>query len=340
MTDDFLGAQGKSDPVCMVHIGAPKTGSTALQRYCSEHRAKLLRRRLLYFATGLRGFGHHDVAFLLGGGYPEWATPQERPLSYFVEGFRKEAEGHNGDILISSEDFYLYPNPAGLYDFLESCGASSGRTVKILVYVRRQDELHESWYNQTIKAQGCSHTVEECVKRYHSRWNYADSLRPWAEVFGPEAIIVKPYESTPLHPVDTVSTTLEMFGIDLATLPPQQGWVNTNINRDILEFQRIINQLQGGAEQKRALHKQLIALSNETKGKGVFVELPSLSPKRRRELLNDYADSNREVAQTYVGRGKLFADMSIDETEKAGNYSGLTVERYLRIIQYLAQCTD
>ncbi|HVX35469.1 MAG TPA: hypothetical protein VHC71_04540, partial [Hyphomicrobium sp.] len=55
---------------CYIHIGAPKTGSTFLQRVFYDNRGELRTRGLLYPEANIRGFGHHDIAFLIAGGYP------------------------------------------------------------------------------------------------------------------------------------------------------------------------------------------------------------------------------------------------------------------------------
>ena len=143
-----------SKPHCFVHIGAPKTGSTAIQRFLFENREALRERAMLYPDANLRGYGHHDLAFLLSGGYPAWAIPQPKPLAEIAAELRAAGADHGGSIVLSSENFYLFPAPTALRALLNSTGASIGRQIGIIVYVRRQDDAHESWYNQTVKAQG------------------------------------------------------------------------------------------------------------------------------------------------------------------------------------------
>src|SRR5262249_54363877 len=99
---------------CYVHIGAPKTGSTFLQQVVHDNRAALRPRGLLSPEVSLRGFGHHDLAFLLAGGYPEWATPQPRTLAELAAELDEATQGHAGPVLLSSEDFYLCPAPQRL----------------------------------------------------------------------------------------------------------------------------------------------------------------------------------------------------------------------------------
>ena len=66
---------------CFLHIGAPKTGTTLLQRVLFENKERLRNYGIDYPDISLRGYGHHDLAFLIAGGYPDWATPQPRTLA-------------------------------------------------------------------------------------------------------------------------------------------------------------------------------------------------------------------------------------------------------------------
>ena len=311
---------------CVVHIGAPKTGSTWLQKVFTENRAALAERGILYPDVSLRGFGHHDLAFLLGGGYPDWATPQPRSLGDLEHELASATRGHDGAVLISSEDFYLYPNPAGLRATLERCGLPAPTVV---VYVRRQDAAHESWYNQTVKAQGYTHDIETCIAQFFGIWDYAAQLQKWSDVFGREALRVRVYDPN----VSLLADFAEASSLDVDGIAAPDDALNAGLNRDVLEFQRIVNGLPLPVVEKRRFHRELIALSTETRGSGLFDEAPLLSRARRRALIAAYANSNAQVARTYVGRDTLFDESVPDDATSAP--TGLTPEKLARIVGWL-----
>lgn len=291
----------------ILHIGAPKTGSTAIQRLLCDNREALAQQGVLYPEVSLRGFGHHDLAFLLAGGYPRWATPQPRPLSDLQQDLAAAVAAAPPDVhtlILSSENFYLFPRPAELRDLLLSCGMAPGEDVDVVCYVRRQDEALLSWYNQTVKAQGNAASFSTTARRTRDLWDYEQRLRPWAETFGRSSVIVRDYGPFAEAAGDVRGDFLALLGLGGRELVAQDGRENQRINRDILRLQRLVNLLPLPVQTKRSRHKQLIALT--AAAEGVFNDDPFLSGAERAALVQSYARSNAAVARTYLGRDTLF----------------------------------
>jgi hypothetical protein len=327
---------------CFIHIGAPKTGSTFLQRVFYENRRELGRRGVLYPEVSLRGFGHHDIAFLLSGGYPEWATPQPRPLDELATELAAACARHSGPVLLSSEIFYLFPNPEKLVGLLETTGVLAQREPRIVVYLRRQDDAHESWYNQRVKAQGETGSIQESIERYDALWDYGRQLAVWSSAFGDDALIVKRYNST----ADQSNLIGDFFAImglsDLqARLPPDH--INARENRDILSFQRELNRLPLSPQEKRRFHRELMVLSERTKGRGIFDERPLLEPKERVAILRRYAESNAAVAKRYFAGEPLFPPLpdadALSSTPCGTVETGLTDKKMAYILTWLLEYT-
>lgn len=295
-----------NDPetVCLLHIGAPKTGSTALQAFLHANREVLQRQGWCYPDVSLRGYGHHDLAFLCGGGYPDWATPQPRSLAELVPELRAAVHGRSR-VIISSENFYLLRRPAATASMLVESGIDLA-TVRVVVYLRRQDEAHLSWYNQTVKALGYSGTIEQSIARYHDLWDYEQNLDLWAQEFGSGNIIVRRYESDDLSRWDVRRDFVVLAGIADQELTWGEQPVNTRINRDLLELQRWFNRLPLSPQRKRRFHRELMALTAASAGRGIFGDAPLLDVERRARLLEQYAASNDRVAGKYLNAASLF----------------------------------
>lgn len=293
---------------CLLHIGAPKTGSTALQQFLAANRARLRRGGLDYPDVSLRGHGHHDLAFLVGGGYPEWATPQDRPLRDLVRDLAAAA-ADSGTVVLSSENFYLQPAPAGIARVLARAGIRA-RDTRIVVYLRRQDEAHLSWYNQAVKAQGYTGTLAKNIAETGKLWNYALQLAKWAAVFGKDNLDVRVYQDSD---ADIRRDFLRLAGLAEKGFKFPAEDTNSRINTEILEFQRRVNRLPLTPQQKRGAHKELIALTARTARARLFEDRPLLGVKERAAILARHAKGNETVARTYLKRKRLF-----DETMPRG----------------------
>jgi hypothetical protein len=299
----------EAQQTCFVHIGVPKTGTTLLQRFFFENREALLRHGVLYPDVSLRGFGHHDFAFLIAGGYPDWATPQPRTLPELAAQLRNDVVRIDPKtVLLSSEDFYLFPAPGTLLKLLKEVEVASRFRIALIVYLRRQDLAHESWYNQTVKAQGATHRFDQSVRDTYALWDYEANLKLWADVFGTENIMVRPFEQAQFAGgslIDDFLAVLQLSGVGFK-VPP--GRINTSLNKDLLEFQRLFNALPMATQDKRRFHRQLMELSMAAQGNGRFNETPFLDYDGRKALLETYEAGNRVVARTYLQRDRLFRD--------------------------------
>ncbi|RJP38313.1 MAG: hypothetical protein C4548_13325 [Desulfobacteraceae bacterium] len=318
---------------CILHIGAPKTGSTALQKMLTSNRAALSILGWEYPDVSLRGFGHHDLAFLISGEYPKWATSQERPLEDLVKDLTAELKGKRHAI-ISSENFYLFPKPQDTAEILAQAGFPP-ETVFVAAYVRRQDEVHISWYNQAVKAQGYTGEITECIAETMDLWDYAKQLEPWAGVFGRDNIIIRPYQPEDLVEESIYNDFLRLAGLSTGHVAFPETTTNTRINRDILEFQRLVNRLPLSVQEKRRFHRELIELTAAAASMDLFDDSPFLTADQRQEILSSYAASNAHVAKTYLGREHLFNEtIAADPPEKSIS-QGLIQEKLVYILGWI-----
>jgi hypothetical protein len=317
-----------------IHIGAPKTGSSALQEFFDANRERLKATFALYPKATVRGYGHHDIALLLPGAYPQWATPQNKPLEALWSEIENECTAHDGDILLSSENYYLFPEPDRLAKMIANSKVFGNLAVRIIVYLRPQEESVVAWYNQIVKAQGATNTFEESFQEFRYLWDYDKQLSTWATCFGRKNIAARIYRGGSGQPWDIRKDFIEAFGLSATGFNFTEKRINSNLNRDLLEFQRIINRLPLSIMEKRGFHKQLIELTTCTRGMGIYNENPILSDKEKQMIRASYELSNAKVASEYLGQGKLF-----DEVETTGaefrNYQGLDVETMVSILGWI-----
>jgi len=324
-------------PTTHVHIGVPKTGSTAIQRFASDHRNALRGCGLLYPETALRGLGHHDLAFLLDGGYPEWATPQSRPLEELADELGSECAAFEGDVLLSSEDFFLFPQPERLAELLATTGLATDRDLRIIVYLRRQDDLLVSWHNQQVKAQGFDGSFDASVEQSAWLGHYDVELARWADVFGAEQLDVRRYETGP-EPGSLLLDFLSVVCPDASELVVDASTeaVNTRLTRDLLELQRIINRLPVSVIEKRGLHRDLISLSADPDAAAVFAfdDTPVASAVQLDDLMARYVAGNEAVSERFFGGEPVFGDRR-SAVADGEPYPGLDVDTVAAVFGWL-----
>ncbi|MGE4192816.1 MAG: hypothetical protein AB7E51_05460 [Pseudodesulfovibrio sp.] len=286
-----------------VHIGAPKTGSTALQCFLDRNRDRLRGEGYLYPAAAARAGGHHDLSFLLNDAYPDWAIGQDATLDELTGRLETECAGFDGDVILSSENFYLLNTPDQVRRLLDSVPALKSRRAVIVVFLRRQDEAHEAWYNQTIKAQGATHSLRRCIKRNLDLWDYGPRLSEWADVFCASHILPAIYSSGTGW--DIRSHFLDMLGIAAEGFDLDAPRVNSRLSPGFLAVQRAINWLPIPVTAKRRFHKRFIKGSARFLGGG---SAGSGTPAWKAEVMERYAAGNLVVADRFFGGRPLFGE--------------------------------
>lgn len=318
---------------CLLHIGAPKTGSTALENFLLTNRDKLAEYGWVYPLATVRGYGHHDLAYLVSGSYPDWALPQAKTFDELLEQLF-DAITDQVNIILSSEIFYMYSNPEDVADMCEKLGIRTA-DVRVALYIRRQDDAHVSWYNQRVKAQGYDNTIRASIDDSFDLWDYEKKLQPWQDVFGSDNILVRIFDKQELAGGDVRSDFLTVLNIPAVDFQLPAMEINTRLCRDILEFQRLINKLPMEPVQKRQFREELMSLSRATGNTGLFDDSPLLDNDERRQILTSYTKSNQALARKYFQRDELFNEEITVQTEGQTGTHDLGVEKLSYILGWI-----
>ena len=185
-----------------IHIGAPKTATSTLQAILARKAGKLLKDGVLYPSITRHGDAHHVLVCDLIESYQGSRMPDfwygDFPRGQAWTTLKEEISSHGSDVrsvILSSELFFgqsrqLRPMLAEISEHL------AGHTVKVVVYLRRQDQLYSSFFNQDVK--GARQWADGPYQFYEThqifQHHYVDLLDIWAETFGPDNIIIRPYE--------------------------------------------------------------------------------------------------------------------------------------------------
>lgn len=327
----------------LLHIGYSKTGTTALQAFLARNRAGLRAAGTLYPDLHLGRIplhmeNHNGLSAAVAGGT---VAPGLGAEAAFADIAAQAGAADMARVVLSAEGFSGHPNVL-LFDdeagFRAAEAAYIGRLrallgtapARVVVYLRRQDLWLESMANQRIKFEGRNagkpfSTIEDFYRRQAPRLDYARSLEIWADVFGMENIVVRPYERAALRNGSVVDDFLEAIGlagfVGVPVPATDLAAANTALSRDVIAFKIALDRVQRPPREREFLGAALREISAEMGG----ATIPLVSPRLAREILDTHAAANAEIARRYLGRddGRLFAAPEPSGTEPAADYPGL-----------------
>ena len=308
----------------ILHCGLGKTGTTAIQRFLHANRLSLKSYGILYPNAGCGTDGaHHKLAQCFGMGAPKESDLQElmqRRLELW-EGVAREVDYSITRIVISSEE---WPVNLRAYRTEECPHELISRVfpdvkIKLLIYLRRQDEHAASAYNQWVKSARveASESAFSFCRRY--AYDYSALIKAISKGSKPDQIIVRPYVRSEMLRGDVVSDFIATIGADISLTDRHQELThdaNWSLSPLAIEVLRLLN----GAEaydhysERNKINDNVIKAMEEM-GYRVRSRSPLelLTHEEARQILESKSRSNRLVSLQYLGRDELFLSISADE---------------------------
>lgn len=296
-----------------LHIGANKTGTSAIQKYCNTHREVLADAGLLYPEAGCTGEAHYRLSDALGFSHRRLEAEERLALQAEIRaGLTAELAQHRIEqVVFSCENFVLNRDPQ------KAARLFNGFDVRVVVYLRRHDGWWPSAFNQAVRevpfpqwGWGVQEFVTWQAKHNPRYGDWRHLVDRWAAVFGKECIRVRPYEQQQNQP-NIVTDFFNTIGRpELA--PAEAPEVNASIDAWSL---RMIDIAQR-ADIDEASRSRIIdyTLRNPKGG-------PPLRPPAAylRQLVARYAQDYAYIAREYLGRedGRLFYDPLPTDDEEA-----------------------
>ena len=286
----------------VVHIGANKTGSSAIQKFLSLNCEALRKQGLVIpsqdFTLSNQVSGFHVFAFEELFRAPRGRQQLEAAMNVI-------ADSHVGAkaIVLSAEN--LAANPAGPALF---AGLVEKFDVQIVLYVRRQDEYilssWQQWYSKVSAdfwawAIGVAGTLGDW-RAYLERW---EAVVPRAQ------ITVRVFERARLDGGDAVLDFYNRLGLDapFESMRYPQDKVNPSFSDAVMDLVKG-NKLIFKSAHDNDFYNFVLEMTGDR-----YVRNSRQSPitfSQRLAILRKYADSNRWVQEAYfAGRsGGLFSN--------------------------------
>lgn len=301
-------------PVDLVlHVGATKTGSTSIQEFLAHNREALAAHGVLY----PHAFGDLRRLRLSLMVTPDDALPNRlwvrsglgdtAPAEFrrtMRERLLEEFEASGCQQVVLSDETLFGGPPATVTEVRRLADAIAG-SVRVLVYLRRQDDHLVSMYQQAVRGGAVQRLADWALRPRHRIYDYHRRLRMWRRRVTSDGIIVRPFEPAAFHGGSLVSDFFAAAGI--AT--PDRGLEpvavqNERLGAEATEFLRLLNLFR---QENRDLERQELAnrrfLPQLAALPGPALTLPEAALD---EFMKQWEESNRATARDFLGRDELF----------------------------------
>ena len=294
-----------------LHIGVGKTGTTTIQKFLGQNHLDLLEHGIHYIQSsgGAQGTGHQNFAKSFISQVPSYMQKPVNDNASAREAIEEEIKTCKEKvILISSENFQL-ADPKKVKIFFDNFG--EGLQCKIILFVRSQDELAESEYNQIIKVRKEKRTFYSYVKSEFDG-DFMELAYRWEKAFGKNNIICKVYNAKDHTALSDFFTCLSE---NLNQFRGVKKLIEETSNRSLgyaqMMIKRMLNILQPGETNNE--HVELPHNIHE-----IFkaIDIPPLlmGSKEAKKFRDLYKKSNKKFNKRYIGTrsselgGKRYSD--------------------------------
>ena len=290
-----------------LHIGLEKTGTTSLQVFLRANEAALRANGYSYLGDDTRPYsdrlGHFPIAASFSSKCPEYIRPAKfRPATEVLGELRSDVEQCPWHVVLSCEHFSSRLKDASALRLIRD--ALPNRSIKVVCYLRRQDDLALAAYSTAIKTGRRQPFDVSQVTPKSWYFNFDKILSLWAEVFGPENIVVREYNRAQFAGGDVRHDFLTLLGIDPAGF---QFLPDKNISMDAIQVDAL-----------RLVNSHLPTFGDDADGHALTLEIRStiikhlpkgprlatmLSASERGAIMQSFSDSNARLAEKFAGCG-------------------------------------
>lgn len=317
-----------------LHIGMGKTGTTALQSFFWTNRELLAKNGILYPYLGMIEGAHH----LLSPYHPSFLKEDCNFVDVDVWG-PMLLNAVQPNILISSE-LMVWASEESVIQFCEKLKQLF--QVKIVIYLRRQDNIIMASYNQVIKDGSQRENLNDSeLEKLFLQFNYEQKLKPWRTALGKENIIVRPYEKGQFYEGDIIKDFMHyVLGLEFTNqYSVEKENQNPRLSTSAMEFKRLLNNLIFNTKDSDRFIRVLLDYSREEDSSSTeaFSSKSILPSHKRLELLRRSTKLNERIARDYLKRenGMLFYDPLPDVNEQSKVTQELTQAKIIDIAEFI-----
>lgn len=299
----------------VLHIGSGKTGTSSIQHFLKQNRTRLARSGTLvprepgedrHVQLGLYIKSDEVLESRLSWKRLGFSSPAE-----FRRDFRRRLvseieESGLSRVLMSDEGLYASSEPA--LGRLRELVDEIARSLRLVVYLRRQDDFACSRYQQSVKT-GCVQPLSEWLQE-EKDWfyDYARLLERLDRILAPTELVVRRFERDRFVDGSLSQDFLVAAGVEShqEELTQVQNR-NESLDAESVEFLRLLNldrvEREGATPGMIDNRPNVQILMKQSSGPTLTLPAPLLDAFMAR-----WDESNREVAATFLDdpSGELF----------------------------------
>jgi hypothetical protein len=333
-----------SHPVdLVVHVGSGKTGTSSIQQFLRKNRKQLAGLDTLvprslgdgrHVQLGLYLKSDETLSSRLSWKRAGFSSPAELRTEVPERLSAEIAESGLSRVVVSDEGIYASSEPA--LALLRALATDLARSLRVVVYLRRQDDFACSRYQQSVKT-GCVLSLGDWLQE-ESAWLY--DYAAWTERFGrslaPSQLVVRRFDRDAFSHGSLLQDFLDAAGIDARAedLAPVRSR-NQSLDAESVEFLRLLNlhsvEDQGarpGVIDNRAVVPTLMKASS-----GPTLTLPG---DVLDTFMSRWEESNRAVATGFFGdpEARLFrAPRKTHDTTTEQRLDPARLEHFLELLE-------
>ncbi|HUC18564.1 MAG TPA: hypothetical protein VMA37_12860 [Acetobacteraceae bacterium] len=295
----------------VLHLGIPKTGSSALQVFLARNRAGLLARGVDYlrigeFTLGVEGRisagnGAYLARTMLSPHSPAHLSDAERHRAEFREAVARSSARMG----IVSSELFIDARREALESLIAGLG-EDGISVRALYYIRRHDQFLASSYMQQVKRHACTESPESYARagyRQHPFLKYHSFYRYLSGIFGAENILCRIYEGAVTRGEGLFRDVLGALGIEAEGLAFTVPDINTSLTPKDVAIMLLINR-----HKPRMQFSDLVVENAVSTGAVQAGVAHHILPRWLiAEVEAYFREENQAMARDYFRREQLFA---------------------------------
>ncbi len=288
----------------IIHIGAGKCGSSAIQAYLSANAAALGAKGVLIpgldLTTTAQITGQQINFFLNLAEAPESANHPQQPTRADAASIvrrrlailKEEMVKRNLHTLVISAE-----NLSALHAYSRLFAEEKAHfDVHIVAYIRRQDEyLSSAWGQWHVKSYA---TIDEYLSaRMAFDGDWHATLAPWLGEFGRERVHVRVFDRNTMHNGDVVDDFIKVTGLPVDGNHKKIGVINESND------ERLIALAHKAQDEFSSIHDtSFYDVMNGVLGKGSHRKKSKpyiFGPEIRSKIMNYYSESNESVKRIF-----------------------------------------